>query len=124
MTADALDRLQIQEEGKMKANMDYFLHLLDERIAERDLEKRRTDAEILQLTSEHFLHLQGKKVEKQSKLMVDETGRKIDTDTFELLRIREKQVRLRYCDNYFTRYIYYNTSNWCERFGKMLGISK
>jgi len=108
----------------MKANMDYFLQLLDERIAETDLDNRRTDAEILQLASEHFIHLQGKQPQKQSLLMVDETGSKMDSNTFELLRIREKQVRLRYCDNFFTRYIYYNTANWCGRLGKMVGVSK
>lgn len=108
----------------MKANMDLFLKLLDERIAETDPEKRRTDAEILQLATEHFLHLQGKKLDKQSLLMTDESGRKIDSDTFELLRLREKQVKLRYCDNFFTRYIYYNTTGWFSRVGKMLGVSK
>ena len=120
----ALDQIQIEEEGRLKKNTDYFFRLFEERLAETDEDKRMSDAEILQRCNEEFLASQGKKIEKQKSRMFDETGSTIDTDTYELLRNRERSLRLRYMDNYFSRYVYYRTEDWVKRFLSIFGVGK
>lgn len=108
-----LRELQIEEDGKLRQNMDYFLDLMEYRDANPD--KCIPDAEIIKDAGEHFMLLQGKKLSKARTFFVDELGMRKDSPTVELMREREKQVRLKYCDNYFTRYAYYSFTGWLGR---------
>ena len=70
------------------------------------------------------MRLQGKKIEKSKGYFYDEEGKTYAPDMKDLMVQREKDLRLKYCDNFFTRYIYYSTTNWFKRLGAALGMRR
>lgn len=116
----AIDQLQIEEEGVMRSNVDFFLDQLDYKIAHP--EEIVADSVILQEADEHFILLQGKPLPKERSYYVDETGRPVKTNTKALLIEREKQIRLKYWDNFYSRYVYYRTKDFKDRVKAFLGL--
>lgn len=113
-----MDKMQIEDDCKMKKSVHYFLDRLDQRIADPEI----PEALILQESQEYFMLLQGKKVEKSKGYFYDEEGKTYAPAMKDLMVQREKDLKLKYCDNFFTRYIYYSTTNWFKRLGAAMGF--
>ena len=104
----------------MRSNVDYFLDQLDYKIGHP--EEIVADSVILQETEEHLLLLQGKPMPEERAYYVDETGLPVKVNTKELLIEREKLVRLKYFDNFFSRYIYYRFKDFKDRLKAAFGF--
>jgi len=116
----ALRRLQIDEEGRLTQNLKLFFDQVDYRMAHP--EEYISDATILTRCAEQYIELEGKKLERGRAHFVDETGRRVDTPIPQLMETRDKEKRLKYMDNFYTRYIYYNVMAWFGRVQAALGF--
>lgn len=104
----------------MRSNVDFFLDQLDYKLSHPD--EIIADSVILQETEEQMMRLQGKPIPEERAYYVDETGLPVKVNTKELLIEREKQIRLKYCDNFFTRYIYYRVKDFKDRLKSAFGF--
>ena len=104
----------------MRSNVDFFLDQLDYKISHS--EEIVSDAVILQEADENFILLQGKTIPNERSYYVDETGMPVKTNIKALLVEREKQIRLKRWDNFYTRYIYYRSKDFKDRVKGFFGF--